>query len=207
MSSSRLGRRSFGSARLAVALLRAPSVGRDLPQWVRDAPTRRDPLRTRQPWWNYPARRFIEQRLTTGANVFEFGAGASTLWLLDKGCRVRSVEHDPDWYRAIQSQLGNAMVVRLVPHSAGDSAYAESILEEKDASFDLVIVDGGDRVRCGELAMGKVRPGGLLLLDDSQRTEYDPLHAMLRTWSAERLFGLKPGDWEPRATTVWTRPE
>ena len=47
-----------------------------------------------------------------------------------------------------------------------------AICDEPDASLDLVVVDGRARVECARRAMPKVKPGGLLLLDDTSRERY-----------------------------------
>ena len=49
--------------------------------------------------------------------------------------------------------------------------YVAAINDELDNSLDLVIVDGRARVECVRRAMPKVKPGGLLLLDDTGRTK------------------------------------
>lgn len=76
---SKPARLTAGTLQLLRGLAREPGLARDLPRWVRDAHIRKDPLRYRRPWWNYAAIAFVEQRLSPGARVFEYGGGASTL--------------------------------------------------------------------------------------------------------------------------------
>lgn len=151
-------------------------------------------------------RLFVDSRLHRGARVFEFGGGASTLWLIDKGCVVRTVEHDATWHAELQTRVRGVARVELIPPGDDYRAYVTSVLAEPDHSCDLVIVDGRERVRCGLAAMPKVKPGGMLLLDDSERPRYSELHQALAGWDATHLRGLKPGDWIPRTSSVWIRP-
>jgi predicted O-methyltransferase YrrM len=50
-------------------------------------------------------------------------------------------------------------------------AYVRSI-GEVAGDFDLIVVDGRERVRCVRAALPRLAPGGVLLLDDSQRRRY-----------------------------------
>ena len=76
-----------------------------------------------------------------------------------------------------------------------------------DGSLDLVVVDGRARVACGLAAAPKVKPGGLLLLDDSARRDYTGLPEHLGGWTRTDYFGLKMGGGLPRQTSIWRRPE
>lgn len=201
-----LQRRLAGGARLTVAILRDPSLAREVPRWARDSGQRRDPLAARQPWWNYKVREFVAARLRPSSRVFEFGGGASTLWLVDQGCDVHTVEHDIEWHRQLVERVRGRAEVDLIPPADSYDAYVNSISSQPDGTFDLVIVDGRERVRCGLAAMSKVKQGGMLLLDDSDRDCYRPLHESLAIWLGTHLRGLKPGDWEPSQTSVWIRP-
>ena len=99
--------------------------------------------------------------------------------------------------------------------------YVRAIDSEPDDSIDLVIVDGQARTRCVLAAAPKIRPGGMLLLDDSQWSDHEPpsrrqltrlrqeftnLPEQLSGWTAHHLRGIKPGTWLPVQTTVWVKP-
>lgn len=207
---------------------REPRAAADVLRWLRDASARKDPLRHRRPWWNYRAMTFVEQRLPERAEVFEYGGGASTLWLRDRGAKVITVEDDQTWHSSLSRLLPDADL-RLIPRSPRDTptpdgpfrAYSQAIIGERDDSFDLVIVDGQARRDCIVAAAAKVKPGGMLLLDDSQwsdtrppprrdrqklREGYADLPAMLSGWPMHHLRGIKPGTWLPVQTTVWIKP-
>jgi hypothetical protein len=44
------------------------------------------------PWWNHRAIRYFTEQLRPGDHVFEWGSGSSTVWLVDHGATVTSVE-------------------------------------------------------------------------------------------------------------------
>lgn len=70
-----------------------------------------------------------------------------------------------------------------------------------DGYFDIIAVDGKERVGCTVHAVPKLKAGGVLVLDDSEREEYEEVFALLSAWSACRLgFGL-------RQTTLFVKPQ
>ena len=91
--------------------------------WVRTSlkgePMTRDgkPL----PWMTYPAIRFLEARLSRSMEVFEFGAGNSTLWWAERVDRIDSCEHDAKWYERIRARMpSNASVTHCPLETDGD---------------------------------------------------------------------------------------
>src|SRR4051812_924452 len=57
------------------------------------------------PWYTYPAIRFLENRLPTGLEVLEYGAGNSTLWWMARANSVMSIETDRSWAERTQKRL------------------------------------------------------------------------------------------------------
>jgi hypothetical protein len=126
------------------------------------------------PWWNVAATRAVERFLAArpGAQVFEYGAGASTIWLARRAGRVVSVEHDPDWFgrfRRQQAPFDNAQLLHRP--LASDGGYVEAIAET-GGLFDLIVVDGRRRTECLRAAILHLAPGGIIVFDDSGRTRY-----------------------------------
>jgi hypothetical protein len=159
-----------------------------------------------RPWLRPGAADYIASMLRCGDNVFEYGAGASTIWLARMGCYVTSVEMDHDWCVSVREWLereGLSSQVRVIDFSPSVLQNmcegADFILSGLDASYDLVLVDGRARNRCIGNARSKVKVGGMLVLDNSERAEYAAGVALMETWE-----GMEWGDsgW---ATTIWHR--
>ncbi|MCR2835032.1 class I SAM-dependent methyltransferase [Parerythrobacter lacustris] len=125
------------------------------------------------PWWNVAATREVERFLAArpGARVFEWGAGASTVWLARRATEVISVEHDADWLGKFEVQTEPFDNVRLMHRSIETSSYVDAIAECSDP-FDLIVVDGRQRVSCLEKAKARLVPNGAILFDDSGRSRY-----------------------------------
>ena len=111
-----------------------------------------------RPWLPESAIEFIEVYLKPWHLTFEFGSGASTLWLWERCAQVVSVEHDPAHF-----------LPGVIMHPR---PYAPVISEYPDETFDFILVDGRDRVQCIKCALPKLKRGGWLMLDNSERRRY-----------------------------------
>lgn len=139
------------------------------------------------------------------------------MWLTDRGVTLTVVEHHPDWVKLLREALPDSVELLAVPkadegtiRSGVESGYFDDYVavvdRYPDATFDLVIVDGRARVNCAIRALPKVKPGGMLLLDDSDRPRYRRAHDALSGWSQTSIRGLKAGQMWPGTTSVWRRP-
>lgn len=211
-----VSRARSGGGRIVKQLAKDPRRLPDVARWARDY--RKTTLASRAPWWTYAAVEAVEEALPPHARVFEFGGGGSTLWLHDRGASVTCVEHDPEWFGELRTALPDDVeVVLRAPDADGSirsesepghffNSYVTEVARHPDDTFDLVIVDGRARVECGMAAMPKVKPGGMLLLDDSDRPRYAPLVAALTPWQRADFRGLKIGGGGLFQTSVWKRP-
>src|SRR5680860_329254 len=136
------------------------------------------------PWWNIAATEAVEEflRARPSATVFEYGSGASSLWLARRAKSVITVEHDADWAAKVGAKLGGHANARLISvpglpggqapgHSqATDHPYVRAIASQ--GLFNLIVIDGRQRTRCLEAALPHLKPGGIILFDDSGRKRY-----------------------------------
>jgi len=81
-----------------------------------------------------------------------------------------------------------------------------------DESIDLVIVDGLRRGKCTTSVLGKLKPGGVLTLDNASRPKYRSIHRLLDGWGWQKhdtkqtgrdQYGKLHLDWH---TTFWMKP-
>jgi hypothetical protein len=134
---------------------------------------------------------WLKQAMGKNPNVFEFGAGNSTLYFLSRGCNVTSVEHDEEWAEKIEKVSDFFDYQERLKMFCRPRPYNESI-KGGNKDFDLIIVDGRDRVSCLEsvIAEEKKKDDGkaILILDNTERvsnkyksyvgllTEYKMIH-------------------------------
>ena len=158
------------------------------------------------PWATLPFIDFIAPRLRADWTVFEYGAGASTLFYAARVRAVLAVEHDETF--AVQLQPRLPAHARLLVRALGSAVYPDAIAECAPPP-ELVSVDGRERVRCVTAALGRLASDGVLVLDDSERPEYAPARAALTAagFRAVEFWGLAPGRVERKCTSVFYRRE
>ncbi|MBB3861262.1 hypothetical protein GGQ88_002534 [Novosphingobium hassiacum] len=125
------------------------------------------------PWWNVEATLEIDAFLKTrpDARVFEYGSGASTAWLARRAREVISVEHHAGWHQRLGQVISDRPNVRLWHRDLAGPGYVDAIAEAGGA-FDLIVVDGRQRNICLERAIPFMKPGGVILFDDTGRRRY-----------------------------------
>ena len=116
------------------------------------------------PWFTYPAIAFLSQFDYSTKSVFEWGAGASSIFWAQKAKHLVAVEHDPAWAHRLLPSLQTANV-RFI-HKTEAAAYCHAI-ELEDAEFDVISIDGVFRADCAKLAPHHLAPGGIIIFDNS----------------------------------------
>jgi len=158
------------------------------------------------PWYTYAAISFLEERVKAGMSVFEYGSGTSTIWWSHHVKKVVSCEHDRKWYQNLKPKLAaniNYIHCDLIP--GGD--YSRAIESCQDA-FDIVVIDGRDRVNCVKNTLGSLKHDGVIVWDNSDRDEYNQGYAYLFVNGFKRLdfWGLGPINVYGWCTSVFYRP-
>lgn len=167
-----------------------------------------------KPWLSPKAIDYCEEILQPSMTIFEWGSGRSTLWFSKRVSKVISVEHHKGWYEKIQKiasqQLNQNVELKFVdldhPESEPSHAryvvlprYVKEIDNTDVKNFDLVVIDGAYRMACVIKAIPKVKPGGFMMIDNSN-------------WMPLKDWGV-PEDWKivhdslgyEGATTIWQK--
>jgi hypothetical protein len=147
------------------------------------------------PWWPYSAAKTIEDFLydKVSPKVFEWGSGASTIWLANRADQVVSIEHDQEWAVKMHALLvargiDNTKIIHVpAPQTASPvvrsnkagyelldfANYVDAI--DGFEQFDLIVIDGRARLDCLKKAKLHLKEGGMILLDNSNRKRYQVL--------------------------------
>jgi hypothetical protein len=163
------------------------------------------------PWWTYRAVDRVDAFLAgrPDARVFEWGSGASTVWLARRAGEVHTVEHDPAWAELLRPRLTAFPHVTLheveaVPSPAPlapsgrrgkkhlDFHDYVTTIERVGGRFDLVVIDGRARMSCLEAASERIVPDGLIVVDNSRRPRYRRAMSASRL-DVRRCRGAAPG--------------
>lgn len=126
--------------------------------WTPSTPDEIKPV----PWMHPAAVLYLESLLTSDMTVIEHGCGGSTLWLAHRVKEVHSVDHSKDWREAVKRQMYARVYLYL------------SLAEIKETHCDLLLIDGygADRPKWIKAASNLVKPGGIVVVDNSERSTY-----------------------------------
>ena len=209
--------------------LPARAALRDLPRWARSQAVEATPLRDGRAWLTFAAQAAFERALRPGARVCEFGCGGSTRAALEHGAELLTIEWDADWAERVAARIAPrdraAWTLDVVALEADEraaardpsdprayvsaspafssfsfGAYARAIDRCPPGAFDVVLVAGRARPSCLVHALPKVAPGGLVILDHSERPWYEPALAACDPAAWARTDHVGPG---PYAAHFW----
>lgn len=164
-----------------------------------------------RPWIVPASIGYLRRRIRSGWSVLELGAGRSTPWFARRAGRVLSFEDSEFWVDEARGRLRRLGLANVELRQLPVEAFAAEVEALPDAGFDLVVVDFLEaptvtRIDVLRPAMRKVRPGGLLLLDDSDRPGYREAFELLAPWRFRKFVGVKDGWPEACETGIFHRP-
>lgn len=175
------------------------------------------------PWWTFASAELVHQHLSErpNARAFEWGSGASTVWLARRAKQVTAVEHDPDWAAHVRPFLGTngqVLVVAPDPDERGLGIRSEkpgfadldftdyvTAIDATDDRYDLIVIDGRAREACLNRALRHLADDGLIVFDNVDRRRYRD--AIAATPDLEVLWtrGLTPALPYPTRTALLRR--
>lgn len=118
------------------------------------------------PWYTYPAIEYLIQFDYRDKKVFEYGCGYSSLFWAERAEKVVSIEDNPKWFEKWRQEF---QVPNLSIYWRDEGEIYENAIFEDDVLYDVIVVDGKRRAECAAAAVKKVAPGGMIILDDSDR--------------------------------------
>ncbi len=160
----------------------------------------------RLPWITFEATDLLNNKLKSCEKVFEFGGGGSTLFFLDRNVDLITVEHNQEWFAELTKKIGknekwkgvlklpisidnfDKLEIGNPDHYISDDSnfknksfinYVNFIDEFENNSFDIVCIDGRARPSCVKHAIPKLKKGGWLILDNSERDYYNESKRLL----------------------------
>jgi hypothetical protein len=158
------------------------------------------------PWITYSSLDFLRPLVRRDMHVFEYGSGSSTLWWAQRVEQVIACEHDREWYEKTLALVPSN--VQLVHADVGSQQYSREILKYESA-FDIVVIDGRDRIGCAKNAVSALKHNGIILWDNSDRAEYREGFEFLRNCNFRRIdfTGMGPINIYAWCTSVFYRDE
>jgi hypothetical protein len=165
-----------------------------------------------RPWIVPAAIGWLRRRIRSDWSVLELGAGRSTPWFARRAGRMLSFEDNEYWAEQTGNRLRELGLENVELRQLAVEAFADEVDALPNEAFQLVVVDFLEaptvtRIDVLKPAMQKVRPGGFLLLDDSDRPGYAQAFDLLDGWRFRRFVGVKDGWPEACETGIFRRPK
>ncbi|WP_422354413.1 class I SAM-dependent methyltransferase [Roseivirga pacifica] len=184
---------------------------------------------SQKPWLTPDAIYALEKLLTKEDIGIEYGSGRSTYFFSKLLGQLTSIEHHKGWYEQVAKQLRENDCRNVNYHHipANRDFTAPSLSSEQQAfmttkeypvkddvfhtystfvttvpnqSLGFALIDGRARVSCALNSISKLKIGGIMVLDNSERTRYRAVHDALSNWpKLETTTGLTD-------TTLWIKP-
>jgi len=183
-------------------------------RYIKDQRDGRTPLAQGLPYFSYCAIDYLRQNLKPGTRVFEFGGGGSTIFFLNLGCEVTSVETSPEWMGILKKAVGPHPHWHLIEHCSDDPVknrveFPAIVL--RDAPWDVVVVDNTEteslhREAAAIQAIKGIRPGGLLVFDDAYLPKYEGIPKVMAGWHRQSFRGLGTARAWVTMTDIYTAP-
>lgn len=155
------------------------------------------------PWFTYSFIDFLQDRLNNSQMVFEFGSGNSTRYFASKCAHITSVEHDKAWYEKGESNKPQNATIQYYPLDK-DGDYCRAA-QKTNKEYDIIIIDGRDRVNCCIQSFNALTKNGIIILDDSERDKYNEARIFLKNNGLKELSfsGISPGFFYRKATSLF----
>lgn len=117
------------------------------------------------PWYTYPAIEYLNSFDFSQCDVFEFGAGNSSIYWSSRAKSLISVEDNKNWFEIVNK---NTKSNHTLIYCGEESEYVAA-LERQGRKFDIIIIDGNHRLKCTPEAIKMINSDGIILLDNSDR--------------------------------------
>ncbi|HFS66794.1 MAG TPA: hypothetical protein ENK67_01120 [Flavobacteriia bacterium] len=128
------------------------------------------------PWINPDAIAVFNKLLVKSDVGIECGSGSSTVWFSKRINKLYSIEDNLGWFNKVKKQIESARINNIEylfrdsnPENPILSDYCTFIDSFEDESLDFIVVDGKNRDIISLKAIDKIKKGGFIYLDDSQR--------------------------------------
>ncbi len=159
------------------------------------------------PWYTYSFLNFLKDRLNGSMTVFEFGCGNSTIWFSSRVGEVIAVESDQKYLSKVSAELKGLDNVTLLGRTQ-DEGYHRAA-KDTGRKFDIVVIDGIDRVNCVKHSLECLSEKGVIIFDNSDRVEYEEAYNLIKEAGFKSIDFTGMGaisyfEWQ---TTVYYRPD
>ena len=154
------------------------------------------------PWLNYALIHVLAPRLKKDLHMYEYGSGSSTHYFADKLASVDSIDHNQEWFDIVNPNIPSNTTLTLATQKED---YIHHIATTQK-QYDIILVDGIHRNECVKIARTHLSDKGVLILDDTHRSDYDTSKAFMTDEGFRSLSFQSPkplGTWLNETTLFY----
>lgn len=187
------------------------------------------------PWYSYGAIDFIKKFVNDKHHIFEFGCGSSTLFYANRASQVVSLESNDIWLKIIKEKLyqqnfqatnfseknlefdnnfnsqnfyynSHKVNLNFINNAINDCRY-ENFCKNYSQKFDIIVIDSLKRHLCAINSFCCLSDNGIIILDDSQRPNYQKTINFLVEKNFKKLdfIGIAPGQLTIKNTSIFIK--
>lgn len=156
------------------------------------------------PWLNYSAINFLDEKLLPSLDIFEYGSGISTEYYAKKARSVVAVEHYESWFKLVEKKISTQANAQVLYRKLTENAYVNTPLE-LSKKFHVIVVDGRSRLDCLAVATECLTEDGVIIFDDAEREKYRYAYEYMENkgFSKIKFWGLRPSSCYFDSTVVF----
>ncbi|MFM6972310.1 MAG: hypothetical protein ACKOXJ_01660 [Alphaproteobacteria bacterium] len=174
------------------------------------------------PWYSFEAIEFLKTHLKPEHRVFEFGSGSSTIFFNNHCSKVVAIETNNSWFEIICEKIhGNVdsdnnhfisknSEIFLLENAIDNVEYenfANNYSKKNNFKFDFIAIDSLKRHLCTLNSIESIKKGGFLILDDSERPNYQKTIDFLEQNNFEHIVfsGIAPAQLKIKNTSFFLK--
>ena len=168
------------------------------------------------PWMPYSLIEYLKENLSQQDVIFEYGFGTSTVFFASHVKKVFSIESNQKWHQAMMEIIAELKIENLNTIAMFDALenpdYELAALEIAQnlpnfKGFDWVVIDSLKRAKCAKNAIAAIKPDGKILLDDSQRSNYQKIYddMIAQGFKCQEFSGVAPGQIKQKKAWIFSR--
>lgn len=156
------------------------------------------------PWMTYSAIDFLKKNLNNNHEIFEFGCGSSTLFFANRVKKVVGIETKVKWFEMLKTSNLNNVEITLMEDGLTNDLY-QNFAKNSGQKFDFIIVDSIKRFLSATNSICALKPGGAIILDDSERDNYKKILDFFveKKFIQKDFSGSVPQQTRPKNTTFF----
>lgn len=126
-----------------------------------------------QDWHSFKQllRRYLKENKPK--KILEWGPGESTNIIINicPNSNIISIEHNEKWYNIAKEEFKEYNNIKIIYKEINkNTKYATKGYD--NSPYDFIFIDGRRRVECAIIALQTIKKDGVIMLHDSNRTNY-----------------------------------